>query len=75
MAVTITQIPSCKLCNSDNKPSKPVIIEHTPRGSYRLEPMHVGRPKKRVRTPRTPREKDLGAGVVQSRGRRHIKLC
>ena len=39
-----------------HKPSKPVIIEHKPRDSFRLEPTRVGRPPKRVRiTPRPPR--------------------
>jgi len=33
----------------NHKPSKPVIIEHVPRGSFRLESTRVGRPRKRVR--------------------------
>ena len=32
-----------------HKPSKPVIIEHKPRGSIRLEPTQIGRKRKRVR--------------------------
>jgi len=38
-----------------HKPSKPVIIEHKPRGSIRLEPSLIGRKHKRVRiTPPKP---------------------
>lgn len=32
-----------------HKPSKPVIIEHKPRGSIRLQETHIGRPRKRIR--------------------------
>ncbi|MFC1951905.1 IS6 family transposase [Chloroflexota bacterium] len=38
-----------------HKPSKPISIEHKPRGSLRLEKTHIGRPRKRIRiTPPTP---------------------
>jgi len=38
-----------------HKMSKPVIIEHKPRGSLRLQETHIGRPRKRVRIiPPTP---------------------
>ncbi len=45
-----------------HKPSKTIIIEHKPRGSLRLEPTRIGRPRTRVRlssrapriTPKTP---------------------
>ena len=32
-----------------HKPSKPVIIEHQPRGTVKLPHIQVGRPRKRVR--------------------------
>jgi hypothetical protein len=68
-----------------HKPSKPIVIEHKSRYAIRLEKTHIGKPTKRVRisqrtprlTPKTPRlsrEIDLGSGIVQSRGRRHIRL-
>jgi len=70
-----------------HKPSKPIIIEHKPRDSMRLEETHIGRPKKRVRitakspiiTPKMPKlsnDINLGGGIVKSRktGKRHIKL-
>jgi len=39
-----------------HKPSKPVIVEHQPRGTMKLPHIQVGRPRKRIRIkPRTPR--------------------
>jgi len=39
-----------------HKPSKPVIIEHMPRGTIELPRIQIGRPRKRVRvTRRRPR--------------------
>ena len=38
-----------------HKPSKPVVIEHKPRGSLRLEPTHIGRPKRQRISPPMPR--------------------
>lgn len=69
-----------------HKPSKPIIIEHKPRDSMRLEETHIGRPKKYVRvtsrspriTPKMPKlsETDLGGGIVKNRrtGKRHLRL-
>jgi len=55
-----------------HKPSKPVIIEHQPRDRMKLPSVQVGRPRK-TRT-RKSRGINLGMGVIQERGRRHIKL-
>jgi putative transposase len=63
-----------------HKPSKRIVIEHQPRGSMRLQETHIGRPKKRVRTPKPPRittnVKDVGGGIEINKrtGRSHIKL-
>jgi len=35
-----------------HKPSKPIIIEHKPRGSLKVEPTQIGRPHKLTRMPR-----------------------
>ena len=37
-----------------HKPSRPVIIEHKPRGSIRLEPTQIGRKRKRIRIAQPP---------------------
>jgi len=59
-----------------HKPSKPIIIEHQPRGRAKLPPIQIGRPRKvRRQRERKPREIDLGAGIVQSGRRRHVRLC
>ena len=55
-----------------HQPSVRITIEHQPRGSMRLQETHIGR-RRKIRQPK-PREIDLGAGVVQSHGRRHIRL-
>ena len=60
-----------------HKPSKPIIIEHQPRYSVRTLETHIGRPRKRIRTPKVPNIKtmNLSGGIeVDRRGRGHIKL-
>jgi len=54
-----------------HKPSKPVIIEHQPRDSIRLEPTRISRPRKRVRiSKRPPRITPPRPSLSQIRSRR-----
>ena len=60
-----------------HKPSKPVIVEHQPRGTIFVKRVQVGRPKKRtrVKTPKLPSTLEVGGIEISKRtGRGHIKL-
>jgi putative transposase len=54
------------------KPKVKIKVTHVERGSLPIRKTQIGR-RRKIRQPK-PKEIDLGAGVVQSHGRRHIKL-
>jgi len=51
-----------------HRPSRPVIIEHMPRGSLRLEPTGIGGKRRRRRSKRKPKDTPPPTTMGQTRG-------